>query len=130
MPYVPPHKRPGYVAPPPPPPPEEPTTGFRFRSPVRMNNTGTRHAPRAAQPTKSALRAVPKIASPENKVVPFEPTTDIKRMPPAFRAYIEAKLEEQRKEAARKRRAATKRRAAAQRAKETRRIKRRGHVKK
>ena len=129
MPYVPPHKRPGYVAPPPPPVPEEPTTGFRFRSPLAHNN-GTRYAPRAAHPARSALRAVPKVVSPENKVVPFEPTTDIKRMPPAFRAYIEAKLEEQRKEAARKRRAATKRRAAAQRAKETRRIKRRGHVKK
>jgi hypothetical protein len=114
MPYVPPHKRPGYVAPPPPPVPEEPTTGFRFRSPLAHNN-GTRYAPRAAHPARSALRAVPKVVSPENKVVPFEPTTDIKRMPPAFRAYIEAKLEEQRK---------------ARRAKETRRIKRRGHVKK
>jgi hypothetical protein len=126
MPYVPPHKRPGYV--PPPPPPEELATGLRFRSPVA--NNGTRHAPRNVQPAKPALRAVPRIASPENKEVPFEPTGNYKRLPPKFRAYIESKLEEQRKAAARTRRAATKRRAAARRAKETRRIKRRGHVKK
>lgn len=131
MTYIPPHKRPGYVAPSPlpSPVPEGPTTGVLFRSPLR-NNT-TLHTPNSTKmPRKRTLKAIPKIHSPPNKYVPFTPTSNIKHLPPKFRAYMEAKLEEQRKEAARTRRVRRNHRATAKRAKETRRTKRRGHVKK
>jgi hypothetical protein len=95
MPYVPPHLRPGYVAPPPPKMPTPPGPGkVRFPTDVNYDAASNvvvpakvEHAPRSpgAKPTKRAI----KITSPIrlNTSPPARPVRKIANLPPKYRAY-------------------------------------------
>lgn len=102
MPYIPPHLRPGYVAPPPPKMPTPPGPGkVRFPTDVNYDAASNvvvpakvEYTPRSpgAKPTKRAI----KITSPIrlNTSPPARPARKIKNLPPKFRAYAVDQLGE------------------------------------